>query len=267
MGDSETYEVLALKYARHAERTRRDNFLLADDHASPQPIDYYVWVIRNNERTVLLDTGFDRAEAKGRDRVLDREPREALELIGVAADKIETVIISHLHFDHAGTLEHFPAARFHVQEAEMTFATGRCMCDEILRRPFTAEHVCQLIKKVYAGRVTFHDGDGLIAPGVTVHKVPGHSKGLQCVRVLTMTGWVVLAADSAHLYENFEQRKPFPIVVDVEAALRSFDRLEELATSPRHIVPGHDPLVLQRYPALSRQTEGVVHRVDVARID
>jgi glyoxylase-like metal-dependent hydrolase (beta-lactamase superfamily II) len=84
---------------------------------------------------------------------------------------------------------------------------------------------------------------------------------------LTKTGWVVLAADAAHLYENFEQRKPFPIVVDVDAALRSFDRLEELANSPRHIVPGHDPLVLQRDPALNRQTEGVVHRVDVARLD
>ena len=267
MAVSETYEILALKYGRHAERTRRDNILLADDHASPQPIDYYVWVIRNEHRTILVDTGFDRAEAKRRSRVLDREPREALEMAGVAVEKIETVIISHLHYDHAGTLEQYPAAHFHIQEAEVAFATGSCMCDEILRRPFTAEHVCQLIKKVYAGWVTFHDGDGAIAPGVTVHRAPGHSKGLQCVRVLTKTGWVVLAADSMHLYENFEQRRPFPIVVDVEAALRSFDRLERLATSRRHIVPGHDPLVLQRYPALNRRTEGVVHRVDVARLD
>jgi glyoxylase-like metal-dependent hydrolase (beta-lactamase superfamily II) len=271
MADTETYEVLALKYARHAERTRRDNFLLAfllaDDHASPQPIDYYVWVIRNERRTILVDTGFDRAEAKTRNRVLEREPREALEMIGVAPDTIETVVISHLHYDHAGTLEQFPAARFHIQEAEMAFATGRCMCDEILRLPFTADHVCGLVKKVYAGRVTFHDGDGAIAPGVTVHHVPGHSKGLQCVRVLTATGWVVLAADSTHLYENFEQRKPFPIVVDVEETLRSYDRLERLATSRRHIVPGHDPLVLRRYPPLNPRTEGVVHRLDVARLD
>jgi glyoxylase-like metal-dependent hydrolase (beta-lactamase superfamily II) len=267
MAEAEIYEVLALKYARHAERTRRDNFLLADDHASPQPIDYYLWVIRNDRRTLLVDTGFDRAEAKRRARVLDREPREALEMVGIAAEKVDTIIITHLHYDHAGTLEQFPAAHFHIQEAEMAFATGRCMCDEIMRRPFTAEHVCQLVKKVYSGRVTFHDGDGAVAPGLTVHKVPGHSKGLQCVRVLTRTGWVVLAADATHLYENFEQRKPFPIVVDVEAALRSFDRLEELATSRRHIVPGHDPLVLQRYPALDRQTEGVVHRIDVARLD
>jgi glyoxylase-like metal-dependent hydrolase (beta-lactamase superfamily II) len=267
MADAETYEILAIKYGAHANRTRADNFLLADDHASPQPINYYVWLIRNDRRTILLDTGFDRAEARNRAREIDHEPREALKLIGVDAASIDNVIISHLHYDHAGTLEHYPAAQFHIQEAEMAYATGRCMCDEILRRPFSSEHVCQLVKKVYSGRVRFHDGDGQIAPGITVHAAFGHSKGLQCVRVLTRTGWVVLASDASHLYENFEQRRPFPIVVDVEATLRSYDRLETLATSRRHIVPGHDPLVLTRYPALDARTEGVVHRLDVARLD
>jgi len=102
---------------------------------------------------------------------------------------------------------------------------------------------------------------------VTVHKVAGHSKGLQCMRVLTGSGWLVLASDASHLYENFEQRKPFPIVVDVEETLRSYDRLEALASSRRHIVPGHDPLVLKRYPAMDARTEGIVHRLDAGRID
>lgn len=145
----------------------------------------------------------------------------------------------------------------------MAYATGRCMCDEILRRPFNAEHVCQMVRKVYSGRVRFHDGDGEIAPGVTVHEVPGHSKGLQCVGVLTQSGWVVLASDASHLYENFERRHPFPIVVDVEATLKSYDCLQSLATSRRHIMPGHDPLVLMRYPALDERTQVIVHRFDV----
>lgn len=267
MADAESYEILAIKYGTHANRVRADNILLADDHACPHPIDYFVWVIRNGHRTVLLDTGFTHAEAKERGRNLDREPREALELIGVDAASIDNVIISHLHYDHAGTLDHFPAARFHLQETEMAYATGRCMCDEILRRPFNAEHVCQMVKRVYSGRVQFHDGDAEVAPGITVHAAPGHSKGLQCVRVLTESGWVVLAADASHLYENFEERRPFPIVVDVEATLRSYDRLEQLATSRRHVVPGHDPLVLKRYPALNERTQGIVHRLDVARLD
>ena len=265
MATNDTYEILALKYGTHQNRTRVDNFLFADDHASHSPIDYFVWVIRNQDRSMLVDTGFDYAEAKLRGRTLSQEPREVLKLIGIDAEKIDTVIVSHLHYDHAGTLDHFPAARFHIQDAEVAYATGRCMCEPFIRRPFTADHVCSLIKKVYQGRVTFHDGEGEVAPGVTVHHAPGHSRGLQCIRVKTAGGWVVLAADVAHLYENMEKRQPFPIVDSVEATLRSYDKLYALASSPAHIVPGHDPLVLKRYPAMEARTEGVVHRLDVSR--
>jgi glyoxylase-like metal-dependent hydrolase (beta-lactamase superfamily II) len=261
---TETYEILALKYATHANRTRFDNFMSADDHASPQPIDYFVWVIRNARRTILVDTGFDHAEAKGRARTLDCEPQEVLQRIGIAAEKIETVVISHLHYDHAGTLDQYPAARFHIQEAEMAYATGPCMCEEAMRKPFTADHVCSLVKKVYSGRVQFHDGDGAIAPGVTVHKTGGHSKGLQSVRVMTANGPVVLASDAAHLYENMERRKPFSITIDVAETLRTYTRLAQLAGDSKRVIPGHDPLVLKRYPAWKPETAGIVHRLDVA---
>lgn len=260
---SETYEILALKYARHANRTRFDNFMSADDHAALQPIDYFVWVIRNANRTILVDTGFDRKEASQRARTLDAEPQEMLAKIGIAADKIETVIISHLHYDHAGTLDLYPAAHFHIQEAEMAYATGPCMCEDAMRKPFTADHVCSLVKKVYSGRVHFHDGDGEVAPGITVHKTGGHSKGLQCVRVMTANGPVVLASDATHLYENIERRKPFSITIDVEETLRTYTRLEQLAGNRDRVVPGHDPLVLDRFPAWNPETTGLVHRLDL----
>jgi hypothetical protein len=64
----ETYEVLALKYATHDKRTRIDNFILPDDHANIEPIDYFIWVIRNSNRTIVVDTGMDHAEAEGRGR-------------------------------------------------------------------------------------------------------------------------------------------------------------------------------------------------------
>lgn len=260
---SETYEILALKYATHANRTRFDNFMSADDHAAPQPIDYFVWLIRNAKRTIVVDTGFDHAEAKLRGRVLNLEPHEILKRVGVDVDKVDTVVVSHLHYDHAGTLDKFGNARFHIQEAEMAYATGPCMCEEAMRKPFTADHVCSLVKKVYSGRVQFHDGDGEIAPGVTVHKSAGHSKGLQAVRVETANGPVVLASDAAHLYENLDRRKPFSITVDVEETLRTYTRLEKLAGGRARLVPGHDPLVLKRYPAWKPETEGTVHRLDV----
>ena len=256
---TETYEILALKYGCQTNRTRYYNFMADDDHASPGPIDYFVWVIRNETRTIVVDTGFDHKEAANRGREIELLPREILKRIDVDADSIDTLVVSHLHFDHAGTLGDFPNAKFHLQEAEMAYATGKCMCDAALQAPVTADHVCDMVKNVYSGRVHFHDGDGDIAPG--------HSKGLQCVRVMTQHGPVVVAADAAHFYENYEMRKPFFITVDVEATLRTYDRLTELADgNMENVIPGHDPLVLKRYPALSAETEGVVHRLDVPRI-
>jgi len=264
---TDTYEILAVKYAELTARKRFESFVAADDHDGPHPIDYFVWIIRNADRTIVVDTGFDAAEGAKRGRKVDRAPAAALEQIGVAVGSVEQVVVTHLHYDHAGTLGAFPKARFHLQEAEMAYATGPCMCHNFLRYPFTVEHVCDMVRNVYSGRVAFHDGDAEVAPGVTVHKIGGHSRGLQCVRVATATGPVVLASDSSHYYENFEKGKVFPITIDIADVLDGYVRLQALAGSPRRVVPGHDPLVLKRYPALNSQTQGIVHRLDVARLD
>jgi len=264
---TETYEILAIKYAERTDRKRVESFIAADDHDAPHQIDFFIWVIRNQRRTIVVDTGFDEAEGSRRQRKLLRSPSRALSMVGIVAEAVENVVITHLHWDHAGTLGAFGNARFHLQAAEMVYATGPCMCHGHLRATFTADHVCEMVRKVYSGRVVFHDDDAEIAPGVTVHKLGGHSRGLQCIRVMTETGPVVLASDGTHFYENFEMGKVFPIVVDVEDVLNGYARMETLAASRRHIVPGHDPLVLQRYPALNGQMQGIVHRVDLPRLD
>jgi glyoxylase-like metal-dependent hydrolase (beta-lactamase superfamily II) len=86
--------------------------------------------------------------------------------------------------------------------------------------------------------------------------------GLQAVRVRTRRGWVVLASDASHFYAHLEQERPFPIVWSVADMVEGYRRLRELADSPAHIIPGHDPLVLERYPAPSRDMEGIVVRLD-----
>jgi glyoxylase-like metal-dependent hydrolase (beta-lactamase superfamily II) len=121
-----------------------------------------------------------------------------------------------------------------------------------------------MVRRVYAGRVRFHDGDAEIAPGVSVHFIGGHTMGLQVVRVWTARGWVVLASDASHFYANFEQERPFPIVYSVGEMVDGYRRLRALADSAAHIVPGHDPLVFARYPAASGALEGIAVRLDVA---
>jgi glyoxylase-like metal-dependent hydrolase (beta-lactamase superfamily II) len=261
------YEILAVKYSERHNRIRAESFIMADDHNAPHPMDFFVWVVRNSERTLVVDTGFDAAEAGRRGRSIIRAPAEALGLLGVDAAAVTDVIITHLHFDHAGTLGAFPAARFHLQSAEMAFATGPCMCLPHMRIAFTAEHVCEMVKNVYSGRVVFYDGDAEVAPGITVHKIGGHSRGLQAVRVTTHDGPVVLASDAAHYYETFEAGKPFPIVADMEDMLAGYATLKRLAGTARRVVPGHDPLVLERYPALNAATVGIVARLDILRTD
>jgi glyoxylase-like metal-dependent hydrolase (beta-lactamase superfamily II) len=266
-GMAEVYEVLALKYGEMLDRKRADNFIMADNHDAPGPIDYVVWVIRNAARTIVVDTGFDQTEAAKRGRKVLRHPREALSMVGIDAATVTDVVVTHLHYDHAGTLDSFPAAQFHLQAAEMAYATGPCMCYPHLQKPFTADHICQMIQRVYSGRVIFHDGDAEIAPGITVHKIGGHSRGLQSVRVATASGPLVLASDAAHYYENFEHGRPFPIVADMEDVLKGYATLKRLAGDVRRVVPGHDPLVCTYYPPLEHRFAGIVHRLDVPRRD
>jgi glyoxylase-like metal-dependent hydrolase (beta-lactamase superfamily II) len=254
-----TYEIIALRYATH-DRPASENFLYPpgageDPHDYPMPIDYFVWVIRNSERTIVVDTGFDYPAARARGRTLLTHPVDALRAIGIDPEQVGDVVITHLHYDHAGNLGAFPNARFHLQDNEMIYATGRCMCHPRLRYPFEIEDVVTMVRRVYAGRVNFVDGDEEIAPGISLHHVPGHTRGLQCVRVETARGPVVLASDAAHFYANIERQNPFPILVDLAAMMESWRKLARLAGDQLRTVPGHDPLVMQRYPRLA--AEGV----------
>lgn len=243
-----TWEVHAIKYADRNARTRADSFIFDDNHDAPHAMDYFMWLLRRGDEVILVDTGYDDTEAASRDRPIRLNPTEALAPFGLRAEDITQVIVTHLHYDHAGGLHLFPNATLHLQAAEMAFATGPCMCHDTLRMPFTADHVCEAVRRLYSGRVVFYEGDGEVAEGVTVHCIGGHSRGLQAVRVLTEAGWLVLASDAAHFYENFEARKPFPIVVDLQDMLDGFETLYRLAPNPELIVPGHDPLVRQYFP-------------------
>ncbi|HEX7929244.1 MAG TPA: N-acyl homoserine lactonase family protein [bacterium] len=261
---SDTYEVFAVKYATMQNRYRRDNFIMADNHDAPMPIDYFVWAITNTERTIIVDTGFSPAEGKKRGRNVLRLPREGLAMLGIEAAKVKDVVITHMHYDHAGTLEDFPGAKFHVNDLELSFVTGRHMCIDTFRHAFTADHVCNMVKSLFEGRVAFHRGDEELAPGVTLHHIGGHTPGMTSVRVKTKRGWVVLASDAAHFYEEFQRSIPFPIVYHVEDMIEGWRKLERLAESSLHVIPGHDPLVLKHYPAPKKDLEGVVVRLDVA---
>ncbi|WP_454674151.1 N-acyl homoserine lactonase family protein [Achromobacter pestifer] len=254
------YEAYAIRYASVTRRAV-DNFLSrADVHDGPMPMDFYCWLLKGPVGNVLVDTGFSACSARSRNRAFTLHPETALARLGLAPADIDHLILTHLHYDHAGNVEAYPQAQVHLQDTEMQYATGRYMCFEAMRHFFSVDDVQSVVRQVYAGRVRFHDGDATLAPGLELHHVGGHTQGLQVVRVHTARGWVVLASDALHYYRNFTDNNPFPAIFHLGDMLEGYTRIRTLADSDAHIVPGHDPAVAQRYP-LADGAEGI-YRLD-----
>ena len=256
------YEILALRYAVFTDRLHYQNFILPpDDHASPDPMDFYIFAIRGNGRTIVMDTGFSPESGARRGRTILRTPAQALLDAGINPAEVQDVVLTHMHWDHAGGMEYFPKATFHIQAMEMSYCTGACMCEPFLKRPYDVQDVQSAVAALYSERLKIHDGTVEIAPGITLHLIGGHSGGIQSIRVPTKRGWVVLAGDATHYWRNIRLRNPFPVVYDVGRMLKGFEILNGLADGPDHVIPGHDPLILKSFPRLSGNAEIV--RVDL----
>ena len=261
MREPEPFEVFAIRYATVA-RHAGENFIGADPHEEGEAMDYFVWAARSKSKTWVIDTGFNRRAASRRKREFLSCPSEGLKLLGIDAGEVEDVIITHLHSDHIGNFDLFPKARFHLQDREMAFATGRYMTRPFFSQAYEVDEITAIVRHVYAGRVVFHDGEVELAPNLSLHHVGGHTLGLQVVRLWTERGWLVLASDASHYAANMNEGRPFPIVADVAAMVEGWDRVRGLADDPALVIPGHDPSVMRLYPPASQASTGTIVRVD-----
>jgi glyoxylase-like metal-dependent hydrolase (beta-lactamase superfamily II) len=264
--ESPQYEVFAIRYATR-EAKRAEHFIGGDAHDGPMPMDYYVWLIKGAGRAIVVDAGFTAEVATRRGRTHLRCPIAALGLVGVDAASVKDVVLTHLHYDHVGNFHLFPTAEFHLQEPELHYAVGRYMRYRHLARSFEIDDIVGLVRLNYARRVRLYNGPVELAPGISLHPAPGHSAGLQFVRVNTQRGPVVLASDVTHYYEHMESERPFTTALHIGEMLDGFDKLRAAAPSLQHIIPGHDPLVMRRYPPPTRELAGIVARLDVSPED
>jgi glyoxylase-like metal-dependent hydrolase (beta-lactamase superfamily II) len=244
------YDLYAIRYATNPRRRRGENLLHSNDDG-PMPIDFFVWAAVGPDGVLLIDTGSSREVCSARGHDFLKHPTDGLAGIGVDADDVRTIVTTHLHWDHCGNLDAFPDARLHVQRQEVAHACGPAMGQPFLQRPFDVDQFCDYARAIYGGRVTFHDGDDELAPGLSIHHLGGHTPGMQVVRVNTRRGRVVVASDTIHFYENLRTQNPFPILVSTVDYVAAQDVVVALADSSDHVVPGHDPAVLAVYPAAS----------------
>lgn len=266
MSHPDTYEIHAIRYATSPHRKRYNNCSFChegDIHDAPMAMDFFLWVLRGGGRTIVVDTGSRDWKCRARGHEFIRSPIDGLAAVGVAADRVDDVVITHMHWDHAGNIDQFKNAQVHLQLAEFRSVTSPDMAMPELNNFFLVDDVCTVVRRLFEGKVTLQQGAREIAPGVSVHEVGGHTAGMQVVRVHTRRGWVVLASDAAHFYQNFLGRNPFPVFYNLHDTIKTWDLCLKLADSSEHIIPGHDPLVLQNYPAFSSSLAGDVVRLDL----
>jgi glyoxylase-like metal-dependent hydrolase (beta-lactamase superfamily II) len=224
-------------------------------------MDYYVWVVRNGDRTIVVDTGFSEEVGARRSRTMLRDPMIGLRRLGIDAATLPQLILTHAHYDHAGNVCQFGASEVVMARREFEFWTGPFGRRAQFAYATEVADIDHLEALAAQSRLRLVAGCHQLAPGVEVIEMGGHTPGQIVVRVATDGGSVVLASDAMHYYEEIDRDRPFAIVADLEGMYRSFDALREMQAQPGCIlVAGHDPGVMTRFPAVTGE-EGFAVRV------
>ncbi|MFD4351210.1 N-acyl homoserine lactonase family protein [Nocardia sp. NPDC058518] len=250
--NGESYEVYALRYGS-AKTTKSSKYLNYKAYGEPDEeivADFYFWLVRNKDRTILVDCGFDDERARPRGYFQTCDPVELLARFGVTPAEVDHVVISHMHFDHIGNIGLFPNATFTVSRDEFDFWTGRYAKRKMFALFAEAEEIEMLVELDRAGRVHFVEGAEAetIFPGITVTPIRGHTPGQMITEIENGQQNLVLASDALHFYEEKDRDRPFWVYCDLEGMYDGYERLNELSQRPDTVVvAGHDPEVMRRF--------------------
>lgn len=242
-----TYEIDAIRFAT-VPAFRVSGLIAGADTSRRLDIAMSVWLLRGGGHNVLVDAGFHRQ------RYIDRwkpagyvSPADAVRQAGVDPDSVTDIVITHIHWDHADGIDLFPRANVWIQAEEyhyyVTPLTGAPK-----ERAIESEVAAMLFDLERRGRLRLIEGDAKeFLPGLTAYTGGRHTYASQYVGVRTGAGTVVIASDNLYLYENLEQRVAIAQTLDADSNLRAQDRMKTIASDVRLIVPGHDPLVFERF--------------------
>jgi len=252
---SPSYEIYALKYAGPFKSKLAFVYWRQGWDVEIER-NYYIWVIKGNNETIIVDTGQGPTYAKSHGSPNYVNPVDVLARIGITANDVNKIIITHIHQDHAGGFEvfpqAFPRATFYVQKTEFDF----WIKSPIARKKAFADSSDHLANKILEGmegteRLRFVCGDQKLVPGVDLLLTPGHTIALQSVAVNTRKGTAIVASDCAHIAQSFKDDMPSALICDLPGWMQSFDKLKARASSLDLLFPGHDAKLLQDYPKVA----------------
>ena len=246
------YEIYAIRYAT-VPAFAVSGLVEGADPSRKIDIAMMVWLIRGNGRNILFDSGFYRDQFMKQWHPTDYvKPSEAVAKLGLKPEDITDVIISHMHWDHADGMDLFPKAKIWLQKDELEYYAGEAWQSRRTHGGIDPDDFMAAVKLNTQGRVGLVNGDAQeILPGITAYTGGKHTYASQFIAVKTAVGAVVLASDNMYLYENLEKHAPIAQTLDRESNLRAQDRMKQLAADPRWIIPGHDPLVMTKFPQVA----------------
>ena len=252
--EAEKFDVYAVRFATIANFPV-SSLISGADRSRRLDIAMTVWVLKGvNGRVALVDAGFHRDQYFTAFAVKDFVlPSEAIAPLGIKPEDVTDIFLSHMHWDHAGGIDLFPAARVWVQKDEFEYYTGEAWQSRNTHGGIDADDVLEMVKRNTIGRVTLIRGeDETSISGIGFHVGGKHTWQSQFVSVQTRAGsTVVLASDNVYLYENLDTHKPIAQTLDADSNLRTQDRMRSLASALKLVVPGHDPAVFDRFPHIS----------------
>lgn len=251
--EPDKYEVYAVRFATIA------GFRVAGLVAGAEPsrrldIAMMIWVLKGADgRIAVVDSGFHRDQYFRQFAVRDYvKPTEALAPLGLKPEDVTDLVITHMHWDHAGGIDLFPSARVWIQKDEFDYYAGEAWQTRNTHGGIDPDDVLEVVRRNVAGKVSFVRGDDDTSlPGITFGIGGKHTWQSQFVGVATAKGTVVLASDNMYLYENLDRHVAIAQTLDPASNLRAQDRMRSMATEPRLVVPGHDPAVFERFPRVS----------------
>ena len=252
-GDVDKYEVYAVRFAT-ISNFRVASLVAGADPARRLDIAMMIWVLKGIDgRVAIVDSGFHREQYFRQFTVKDYvKPSEAIAPLGLKPESVTDLIVSHMHWDHAGGIDLFPSARVWIQKEEYDYYTSDAWQSRNTHGGIDPDDVLEIVKRNIAGKVSFIRGDDeTTISGIGFNVGGKHTWASQYVAVQTPKSSVVIASDNMYLYENLDTRKPIAQTLDAASNLRAQDRMRSLASDPRLVIPGHDPAVFERFPRVA----------------